>query len=615
MKKICFLLSLLSFGVLFGQSDRWQQRAEYTMDIDFDVTKNQFLGKQRLIYKNNSPDELDKVFYHLYFNAFQPGSAMDIRNQQLPDRDSRLVKIATMKPEDQGYLKIKKLTCNGRDVKFKEENTILEVELNEPIKGQSAVVFEMEFEGQVPLQTRRSGRDNAEGIRYSMTQWYPKMCEYDYQGWHADPYIGREFYGVWGDFDVTIHIDKSYLVAASGYLENPKEIGYGYTENGADAAPTSNAKLSWRFVATNVHDFAWAADPDYVHVQKRADEGTQMHFFYQVNDQTKAWKELPAIMAKAFRFIEVTYGKYPYSQYAFIQGGDGGMEYPMATLVTGNRSLPSLVGVSVHELMHAWFYGALGTNEGLYPWMDEGFTSYASEIVMNYLKSEGLLGELQVDPDPFKGESDSYLNFAKSGMDEPLTTHSDHYNTGTAYGVGAYTKGMLFLNELSYVIGKEAFDKGMLDYFRTWKFRHPNPNDFIRVMEKNAGLELDWFKEYFVQTTYLPDYSIVSVDKGKGKHSLVTLKRIGKMPMPIDLLVTYDDGEQELYYIPLDIMRGEKAEETPGQTRIILEDWMWVDPNYTVTLPERVRKIKSVEIDPSQRMLDTDKTNNSWNDK
>lgn len=615
MKKIVLLLLLLPSLELYAQADRWQQRAEYTMDIDFDVTHHRFTGKQRLIYKNNSPDELTQVFYHLYFNAFQPGSAMDIRNAQLPDRDFRLSKIEKLTPAEQGYLHIGTLTCNGKAVRFREENTILEVELNEPIQPQSAVVLEMEFEGQVPLQIRRSGRDNAEGISYSMTQWYPKMCEYDYQGWHANPYIGREFYGVWGDFDVTIHIDKKYLVAASGYLQNPEAVGFGYTDQPMGGVPTSQAKLSWRFQATNVHDFAWAADPDYVHVQQRSDDGTLMRFFYQVNDQTKAWKELPRIMAKAFKFIEQTYGKYPYSQYAFIQGGDGGMEYPMATLVTGNRSLPSLVGVCVHELMHAWYYGVLGTNEGLYAWMDEGFTSYASEIVVNYLKSEGLMGEMKPDPAPFAGEMNSLIQFSQGTMGEPLSIHADHFNSSTAYGVGAYTKGMLFLHQLHYITGKEAFDKGMLDYFRIWKFRHPNPNDFIRVMEKNARLELDWYKEYMVNTTDLPDYQIAAVEKGKGKQTQVHLRRNGRMPMPVDLLVTYDDGEQVAYYIPLDIMRGEKPNETPDRERIVLKDWMWVAPDYLFDIPERLKKIKSIEIDPSHRMLDTSVEDNTWREK
>ena len=171
----------------------------------------------------------------------------------------------------------------------------------------------MEFLSQVPLQIRRTGRDNAEGIAYSMTQWYPKMCEYDYQGWHANPYVGREFHGIWGDFNVKITIDKKYVIGGTGYLQNPDEIGKGYEASGSSVQASSGDKLTWHFIAPNVHDFAWAADQDYVHTSHQAKDGPMMHFFYQKNDKTTDnWEALPKIMDKAFTFINQHCGKYPY---------------------------------------------------------------------------------------------------------------------------------------------------------------------------------------------------------------------------------------------------------------------------------------------------------------
>ncbi|MBV6653395.1 MAG: M1 family metallopeptidase, partial [Mameliella sp.] len=346
---ICFLV----IASLQAQPDRWQQSAKYTMDIDFDVAKHQYNGKQTLVYTNNSPDTLHQVFYHLFFNAFQPNSMMDIRSQNMNDADPRVgSRIGSLGPNEIGYHKINSLTMDGKAVDFEVVGTILEVQLPMPILPQSKVVFEMAYESQVPVQIRRSGRDNAEGISYSMTQWYPKMCEYDYQGWHANPYVGREFHGIWGAFDVTIHIDSKYTIGGSGYLQNPKEIGHGYTSKAVKVK--NGKKLSWHFVAPDVHDFAWGADPDYKHTSLKRKDGVVMHFFYQENEQTKEnWEALPAIMDEAFEFINKHYGQYPYQQYSFVQGGDGGMEYPMATLITGERSLPSLVGVSVNELIHS----------------------------------------------------------------------------------------------------------------------------------------------------------------------------------------------------------------------------------------------------------------------
>jgi aminopeptidase N len=212
------------------------------------------------------------------------------------------------------------------------------------------------------------------------------------------------------------------------------------------------------------------------------------------------------------------------------------MEYPMSTLITGERNLGSLVGVSVHELMHSWYQMILGTNESLYAWMDEGFTSYASALVMNHLRKEGKLpGEAR--DNPFLRTYIGFAGFAKSGMEEPLSTHSDHFTTNAAYGVGSYTKGSIFLNQLSYIIGEETFAKGMLSYFDEWKFKHPNDNDFIRVMEKESGLELDWYREYWVNTTHTIDYGIndvVDYDEGK---AVLNLQKIGVMQMPLDVVV------------------------------------------------------------------------------
>ena len=222
MKKI-FLLVLIQSGYFLAQNvlaqpDRWQQRVKYEMDIKMDVVSNRFTGKQKLEYTNNSPDTLRRVFYHLYFNAFQPNSMMDMRSRELgkiningsPDWDQRIRdRIQHLQPNEIGYQKILSLKMNGVAQNFKMEETILEVDLSTPILPRSKVIFDMDFEAQVPLQIRRSGRDNPEtGVRYSMSQWYPKLCEYDVEGWHPTPYVGREFYGVWGDFDVNISIDK-----------------------------------------------------------------------------------------------------------------------------------------------------------------------------------------------------------------------------------------------------------------------------------------------------------------------------------------------------------------------------------------------------------------------
>lgn len=609
---ICSLV--LVIGSLQAQPDRWQQRVEYEMEIDFDVQKHQFSGKQRLVYYNNSPDDLDRVFYHLYFNAFQPGSMMDVRSRTIADPSPKIgSRIEALSPDEQGYHRIKRLTCNGRETSFETVGTILEVALPEPIPAGATAILEMEFESQVPVQIRRSGRDNKEGIAYSMAQWYPKLCEYDYQGWHANPYIAREFYGVWGDFDVRIRIDRDFVLAGTGYLQNASQVGYGYEAEGEKVDRPRGKKLEWHFLAPQVHDFVWAADPDYQHLKLTREDGTVLHAFYQESERNAAaWKALLPIMDRAFELANARFGQYPYRQYSFIQGGDGGMEYPMATLITGERGLSSLVGVSVHELMHSWYQMVLGTNESLYAWMDEGFATYAEEEVLLELKSEGLIPGSLPTENSYDAYYANYADLVFSRLEEPLTTPADHFTTNYAYGRGSYDKGAVFLQQLEYVIGRQAFAKGMLRYFELWKFKHPNPNDFIRVMEKVSGLELDWYKEYWIQTTHFVEYAIDEVSATSKGRTKIKLERVGRMPMPIDLLVTYKDGSRQLLNIPLRIMRGSKPAEESSLPFLVLEDWPWTNPTYELELQADLNDIEQIEIDPTRRLADLNRQNNIY---
>jgi len=454
----------------------------------------------------------------------------------------------------------------------------------------------MEFEAQVPLQIRRSGRDNpTTKVRYSMSQWYPKICEYDYEGWHPTPYVAREFYGVWGDFDVTISIDKNYILGGTGYLQNANQVGYGYETPGSKVNRPAGDKLTWHFIAPTVHDFVWAADPAFIHVFRKLKDSLIVHVLYKpTNAKAQQWEDLLNMAEKALPFIEKTFGPYPYKQYSFIHGGDGGMEYPMATLLIGP-------GAAIHEWMHSWYYGMLGTNESLYPWMDEGFTQYAEERVTAFLTDNKAF--------PYEDEYAGYFNLAKSGKEEPLSTHADHYNLNSAYGNAVYSKGAVFMEQLGYIVGAQVRDKILLEYYRLWRFKHPNASDFIRVAEKVSDMKLDWYKEYWIYSTKTIDYGIDSLWEENGKTK-IRLRRIGLMPMPIDLQLTFKDGTKELHYVPLDIMYGEKPKETDSVSRKTYESWHWTSATYTVETSHRLTDVVIAEIDPSQRMSDLDRRNN-----
>lgn len=604
MQKLLFSVILFAIaGTMSAQANRWQQRVEYTINVNLDHTNHGFKGDETIIYYNNSDEALTHLYFHLYFNAFQPGSAMDVRSLTIEDPDQRVSdRISKLKPEEYGHCHVRSLKVNGKAAEIVENETILEVKLAQPIPAKASAKIELNFDGQVPLQIRRSGRYNNEGIDYSMSQWYPKLCEYDYQGWHANPYIGREFYGVWGDYRVNITMDRKYVIGGTGILKNAEEIGKGYVAEDK-VKPTKGLTHLWKFEALNVHDFVWAADPDFVHDTYQVTNGPLLRFFYQKDQSYSAtWKEAQPLIAKAFDFMNKNFGVYPYSQYAIIQGGDGGMEYPMATLITGNRKLPSLVGVSVHEAAHSWYQGVLATNESLYCWMDEGFTSFATSETMDYLFKSGM-------PSGHVNAYGDYVEIALSGKEEALDTHADHYTTNYAYGTAAYSKGEVYLAQLEHIIGTFHFRSGLLRYFNTWKFKHPNANDFIRIMELQSGMELDWYNEYFVNTTKTIDYSIQSVST-TDKTTTITIERAGTMIMPVEVEVKYTNGSYQTFVIPLDIMRGSKPADGYNGKWSVMPDWTWVIPTYTFEINAGNDEIESITIDPMKGTADVNRKNN-----
>ena len=613
MLAICGLALALSAQ---AQDNHWQQQADYQMNVTMNVKNFQYKGVQKVTYINNSPDTLTTVFFHLYFNAFQPNSEMDANLQTLPDPDGRMAtnvgtpqrpiyesRIAKLTPDEIGYLRVKKLTQDGVPATISHESTILKVTLPTPILPHSRTVLGLDFEGQVPVMIRRAGRNSPDGVALSMAQWYPKMVAYDHKGWHTTEYLGREFYGVWGNFDVKITLDKTYLVGASGVLQNPNEIGFGYEDKGVKVPTTKSATKTWHFIAERVHDFTWAADPQYVHDKHQLADGKTIHFIYKKYKDT--WKQIQEPMLKVFDYYNQLIGKYPWPQYSFIQGGDGGMEYAMCTLMVGNEKYERLVGTAAHELAHAWFQHLLATDEAAYPWMDEGFTSY-----IEYLAEDQIL-KTKKTANPFDSAYKGYFGLVKSGFQEPTITHSDRFATNYAYSVTAYYKGLLFLTQLDYLMGNEALQKTLKRYYNEYAFKNPTPNDFIRIAEKVSGMQLQWFLNEFMETDHTADYAISNVE-GKGNKTEVTLKRVGRLPLSIDLWVTDKAGNIRYVYVPLRMTYAEKPNTYPAYPRTVLPAWGWGNPTYTFTLDMPLEDIKSITLDPENKSVDTDKENNSF---
>jgi hypothetical protein len=600
-RNFSFLISLLIFQI--GSAQYWQQAVDYTMEVSLDTDTALYNGTQKIVYTNNSPETLHKVFYHLYFNAFKPGSEMAVRLKNAADKNRRFkIDVDSLTLDQQGYLKVKGLTQDGVLLSPVDSETILEVPLNQPIPPGGSSTFELSFDGHVPDVIRRAGKNSSEGVAFSMAQWYPKMAEYDREGWNADPYTGREFHGVWGDFDVKITLNKKFVVAASGYLQNAEDIGMGYSDRKKPKSKKGN--VTWHFIAPQVHDFTWAADPDYVHDTYPGPNDVTLHFFYKNNpDIIDNWKKLQPHTAKLMEFYNEKIGVYPYKQYSVVQGGDGGMEYAMLTLITGGRKYGSLFGVTAHELAHSWFQHILATNETKHEWMDEGFTTFISTLAEDEILEEN-------KDFPLEGSYRGYFNLAGSGMEMPQSTNANRYEHNYAYESTAYNKGAVFLGQLGYIVGKDNLYKILQTYYDEWKFKHPLPNDLRQIAERVSGLQLQWFLTDWTQTTNKIDYAVSAVNTVE-KGTQILLKRKELMPMPLEVLIQYKNGETELHYIPISLLRGEK--ENPYTIDwIVQKDWNWANLEYSFVVDKPKEEIQVIVIDPSNLMADIDKNDNYY---
>ena len=606
--RLFYLFSFIFSLSSAQQNAYYQQSAKYKMDIDVDAENFTYQGKQTLTYTNNSPDELKVVYFHLYWNAFKAGSMMDQRvGGQGKNGDSRLQKdgisrLASIPKTEEGAQNIHWIKQNGKDLKFEIQETIMKVELATPIKPNSSTTFTMDWDAVIPMQIRRSGRNNREGIDMTVTQWYPKIAEYDYDGWATFDYVGREFHAPFSDFEVNIKIDKNYVIGAGGILENPLEVK-GYDEKATIKTDDKN-KATWKWSAKNMLDFAWAADKDYTVENFTVLDGPKVYYVYQKSDKTKLWSDSKPYITQFFQLMNATFGRYTYPTYSFIQGGDGGMEYGMCTMILGEaNSLEGLLGLMVHEGGHSWNQQIMAYNESTRPWMDEGFTSYYENLVMHQI-----LPPKVATANPFVGTLNAYRNFVKRGIEEPAVWFGDHHDNGGAYSFASYVKGELFLVQLGYIMGEQNLSVTMKEFYNTWKLKHPTDRDLMHIAQKVSGMDLKWFQNYWINTTKTIDYGIKEV-KYDANSTTITLINNGTVPMPIDFSILTKDKKVINYQIPLNMTHVWKKKDIYGDFAT-LNYWPWTQKEYTFTIPYNKSQISTLGIDFSQRLADVNMADN-----
>ncbi len=608
----------------------YQQDVHYKIHAVINEENHTIVAKQKLQYWNNSNDTLHFVFFHLYQNAF----VKNAYTESFMQANKVQPRFGPYESKGLGTI-VDSVSVNGTLVQTELDNTIMKVYLEKPLLPQSSIQIEMNFISFFDSGStrRRMKMYPAWGfMHYNGCQWFPKMSVYDSKfGWDTYQHIGKEFYGDFGIYDITLDFPSNYIVEATGALQNratvlPDDLRAklditNFKDKPWNEAPSviipyqKGERKQWHFRAEHVHDFAFTADPSY-RIGTSYWNNVECVGIVQ-EPHASGWQNAADYVAKIIQVFSENYGQYHYPKMVAADAADG-MEYPMLTL-DGGRD-PGYRGLLVHEIGHNWFYGMVGNNETYRAALDEGFTQY--------LTAEGLRlidGDTMVETAPKNWKKKyheprlakdtrvmyPYIYNTSIGLDYPLNTHSDDFNGAIHHGggyAGVYYKSATMLYQLQYVLGDSLFRKAMLHYFDQWKFAHPYFEDFRNSIIQYTKNDLNWFFDQWLETTKSVDYKISKIKNYPSKQeSHITFKRsYPGMQMPIDFTTIDKNGKSASFYIPNTWY--EKSTKATTLPRWI--GWGKVKRTYTAIIPTE-SEIKKVTIDTALLLADRYMLNNS----
>ncbi len=567
IKSIIISLLLLS-PTIFQAQNYFQQEVNYTINVTLDDVKNELSANETLVYKNNSPTPLPFIYMHLWANAYK-NNTTPLAKQLLEDGNT---KMYYAKADELGYVDSIDFKVNNERARWellKDSIDICKLYLDKPLQPGESVTITTPFHVKIP-----SGKISRMGHidqSYQITQWYPKPAVYDRNGWNYMPYLNQgEFYSEFGSYDVSITLPQNYVLGATGdMVDGEKELAWlnrkveetndikSFDKDDNEFPQSDYIKKTVRYKQTNVHDFAWFCDKRY-HVYKG--EVTTPHTHHKVttwamftNAEADIWKQSISYLNDAVYYYSLWNGDYPYNNCTAVDGtisAGGGMEYPNITVIgtTGNAFLLDVV--ITHEVGHNWFYGMLGSNERMHPWMDEGINSYNESRYVQTKYPDMSLAEgfgakrieklLHLQRYKHKTESElGYLLTEKKNEDQPIELPAYEYSKDNYEG-DVYAKTAIVFDYLRAYLGDAEMDKAMQLYFNEWHYKHPMPADFRKVMEESTGKDLSWFFDGMINSTKHLDYKICAATMNSDSTWSITIKNTGDIKGPVFLQAIKD---------------------------------------------------------------------------
>lgn len=614
----------------------WQQDVYYQIKATLNDTQEFINGSEKLTYTNNSPNTLHQAYFHLYQNAVQPGSLVD----ELYRINKTKVAYGQYEAQQLGTI-VHSVVINGQSVPFSIQNTLLKIDLPQPLKSGESVDFYIDFTtyfDRGSVRRRMKVYDHHGYKHFNGVHWYPRICVYDRKfTWETDQHVEKEFYGDYGAFDVELDLPNHYIVEATGLLQNKDEAmpttlrkqidisNFKETPIGSQPSviiPATGKRKRWQFHANNVHDFAWTADPTY-RLGEVDWNGVKCVAIVQENNAA-GWQQTAQFTAKVIATYSRDFGMYDYPKIVCADAADG-MEYPMITMDGGHY--PSHQSLIAHEVGHNWFFGMIGSNETYRAALDEGFTQFLTAWCMRKLTKEN-------QPE-LKRAFSGYMEDAIDGTDESLETHSNEFHSATGHGGGykhVYYKTASMLYNLQYTLGDSVFLQAMKDYVSQWKFCHPYIDDFRNSITQSAQTDLNTFFDQWFISTKAADYGIKKITplKPKSNRYRVTIARNGDMVMPVDIdfLIRPSNtpntanttknskaiwASDVFYSITIPVNQYKK----PG--RYNLSPWIGWDRlrrTYTFDIDMPVEgELRQVWLDRSGRLADINRTDNVWKNR